>query len=138
VKAVIDTNVILTIISKKSRYRWIFDYIIVGKIELCVSTEILFEYREILELKTGSVIAENILKFIFASPYLQKTDVYYNFNLISIDQSDNKFVDCAISAGSLIISNDKHFRSLKSIGFPKVDVFTLDEFDFEFKSKISR
>lgn len=135
-KAVIDTNVLLTIISKRSRFRWIFDSIISGKIRICVSTEILFEYREILELKTDSAIAEGILKFIFASPYLEKIDVYYNFNLISIDQSDNKFVDCAISAGSFIISNDRHFRRLKSIGFPKVKVFTLDEFENQYKSKL--
>lgn len=98
-KAVVDTNVLLTIISKRSRYRWVFDCIISGKIRICVSNEILFEYREVLELKTNASIAESILKFIFASPYLEKTDIYYNFHLISNDQSDNKFVDCAVSIG---------------------------------------
>ena len=135
-KAVIDTNVLLTIISKRSRFRWIFDAIISGKVKICVSTDILFEYREILELKTNSAIAESILKYIFASPYLKKTDIYYSFNLISKDRSDNKFVDCAISANSFIISNDRHFRELQSIDFPKVNVFTLEEFEKEFKDKI--
>jgi len=136
VKAVIDTNVLLTIISKRSRFRWIFDAIISGKVKICVSTDILFEYREILELKTNSAIAESVLKYIFASPYLKKTDIYYSFNLISKDRSDNKFVDCAISANSFIISNDRHFRELQSIDFPKVNVFTLEEFEKEFKDKI--
>ena len=135
-KAVIDTNVLLTIISKRSRFRWIFDAIISGKVKICVSTDILFEYREILELKTNSAIAESVLKYIFASPYLKKTDIYYSFNLISKDRSDNKFVDCAISANSFIISNDRHFRELQSIDFPKVNVFTLEEFEKEFKDKI--
>ena len=104
---------------------------------MCVSTDILMEYLEILELKTDRVIAESIFKYIVSSPYLEKTEVYYSFDLISIDQSDNKFVDCAISAGSIIISNDRHFRGLKSISFPSVQVFTLDEFEKEFKSHIT-
>lgn len=42
---------------------------------------------------------------------------------------DNKFVDCAITAGATyIVSNDKHFDILKQIPFPKVDVKTLREF----------
>jgi predicted nucleic acid-binding protein len=49
--------------------------------------------------------------------------------LISVDYDDNKFVDCAISAGAkCIVSNDKHFKILKEIDFPKLEVITDDEF----------
>ncbi len=64
------------------------------------------------------------------SPYVEKTDIFFRFNLIEKDSTDNKFVDCAISADAdCIISNDKHFQILKTITFPKVNVLTLNEFE---------
>ena len=42
---------------------------------------------------------------------------------------DNKFVDCAITAGATyIVSNDHHFAELEHYDFPKVDVLTLAKF----------
>ena len=53
----------------------------------------------------------------------------YRFNLIHADPDDNKFVDCAITAGATyIVSNDRHFSELQRYDFPKVDVRTLAEF----------
>jgi predicted nucleic acid-binding protein len=40
-----------------------------------------------------------------------------------------KFVDCAISANAdYIVSNDKHFNILKSVGFPKIEVVNIETF----------
>ena len=61
-RVVIDTNVLIAIIGKHSPYRWIFDKIIEGEMSLCVTTEILLEYREILALKNGSEVAENMMQ----------------------------------------------------------------------------
>lgn len=45
------------------------------------------------------------------------------------DPDDNKFVDCAISAGAdYIVSEDAHFRILETIPFPTVYVIRLDDF----------
>ena len=53
----------------------------------------------------------------------------YRFNLIKADPDDNKFVDCAVTAGATyIVSNDKHFSELSNYDFPKVDVRTLSQF----------
>ena len=47
-------------------------------------------------------------------------------NLITADPDDNKFVDCAVTAGATnIVSNDRHFRELERYDFPRVDVRTL-------------
>lgn len=136
-KVVIDTNVLVSIISKRSPSRWIFDCIISGIIHICVSTEILLEYKEILQHKTNSAVSENVLEFMSVSPYVQKTDIFYRFNLIEKDNSDNKFVDCAISSDAdCIISNDRHFQILKAVAFPQVNIITLVEFENEFKSKL--
>ncbi|HEY8780533.1 MAG TPA: putative toxin-antitoxin system toxin component, PIN family [Mucilaginibacter sp.] len=129
-KVVIDTNVLVSIISKRSSSRWVFDSIISGKIQICVSTEIILEYKEILQRKTNFAVSENISEFMSVSPYVEKTDIFFRFNLIEKDSTDNKFVDCAISADAdCIISNDKHFQILKTITFPKVNVLTLNEFE---------
>jgi len=139
VKVVIDTNVLISIISKRSSFRWVFDHIISGKIQICVSTEILLEYKEILQLKTNVSIAENLVNFISTNPYIEKTDIFFRFNLIEKDNTDNKFVDCAISADAIcIVSNDKHFQILKTIPFPKVDILTVNEFAEKFKLQITK
>ncbi len=50
-KVVLDTNILIAPIGRKSVFRWIFDSVIHGKVILCVSNDILFEYREILGKK---------------------------------------------------------------------------------------
>ncbi len=62
---------------------------------------------------------------------------YYNFQLITEDQDDNKFTDCAIASDAyVIVSNDKHFKVLTKINIPKVNIMTLDEFEKEFKQNV--
>ena len=137
VRVIIDTNVLVAIISKNSPSRWIFDLVASGKIQICFSTDILLEYNEILQIKTNSKIAENIVNFLISNPFAEQTDIFYNFNLIEKDSTDNKFVDCAISGNTeYIISNDKHFQILKTIGFPKVKVLTVVEFEKRFKKRL--
>ena len=60
---------------------------------------------------------------------LIKTDIHYQLFLISSDNDDNKFSDCAF-AGNVhyLITNDKHFNILASIPFPKINVITLEKF----------
>ena len=55
---VIDTNCLLQIIARKSPYRPIWDAFLQGRYELCVSTEILEEYQEILEQQITPTVAE--------------------------------------------------------------------------------
>jgi len=58
-----------------------------------------------------------------------KIDVYFDLDLIKEDVDDNKFVNCAF-AGNVhyLVSNDKHFNILQSIGFPKINLLKIDEF----------
>ena len=138
VKAVIDTNVLIATIGRQSPFRWIFDCIIRGNIRLCVSTEILLEYHEILNIKNGPEVADNVMNLITASPFTVRTEVYYDFLLISEDEDDNKFVNCSIASNAIVlVSNDKHFRILKTINFPKVDVLTVNEFEQSYKNALA-
>jgi len=133
-KVVIDTNVLLSSIARSSKERPIFDGIIQSKFVLAVSNDIIGEYAEVLERNITPKISENIMDFLMELNNVQKTDIFFKWNLIHKDPDDNKFVDCAISAGvKYVVSEDKHFRILKDIAFPYVEVITADEFLEELK-----
>ena len=128
-KVVIDTNVLLMSLPKISKYRPIFDGLIQSKFQLAISNEILQEYIEIIGQKTNNEIAQNLAELLIKLENVEKIDVYFRWNLIQKDPDDNKFVDCAISAGvKYIVSNDKHFNALKEIDFPPVEIVDADTF----------
>lgn len=128
-RVVLDTNVLLISLARKSKYRLIFDSLLKGHYTVVISNEILSEYIEIIERKTNSTIAYNIGEMIMSLINVEKIDVSYKWNLILEDPDDNKFVDCAIAGRvKYVVTNDKHFNLLKDIPFPKVDVITIDEF----------
>ncbi|MBQ3734913.1 MAG: putative toxin-antitoxin system toxin component, PIN family [Bacteroidales bacterium] len=131
---VVDTNCLLRMIPLRSKYRQAWESFLDGKYILCVSNEIVSEYMEILTAKVSTSFAENIVGAILRSPFVRRFDPQFHFNLIESDPDDNKFVDCAIIANAdFIVSEDSHFRVLKTIPFPKVNVLTLDEFSEELK-----
>lgn len=128
-RIVLDTNIVIASIGRKSPFRWIFDGVINGDIRLVLSTEILFEYEEVLGNKTNYQIAKNLVNFLTISPFCEHVEPYFKFGLIKADPTDDKFVDCAISAAAdHLVSNDRHFRVLRDLDFPKIDVLTLPEF----------
>ena len=105
---------------------------------LCVSTDILFEYREIMDQKSGFEVAENVLNFITVMPETEHIHVFYNFNLIREDPDDNKFVDCAIAASAhYLVSNDGHYEALLSVAFPKINWIRLTDFDKQYKDQLA-
>ena len=128
-RVVIDTNVLLVSISTKSRYRPIFDALLEGKYQLAISNEILSEYMEVLERKANATVATNIAEALLNSENVIRTEIFFSWGLIKEDEDDNKFVDCAIAANAkCLVSNDKHFRILQEVEFPKVDVVGIEEF----------
>lgn len=138
-KLVIDTNILISIIGKISAHRWIFDAIISERISLCITNEILLEYREILERKTTVTIAENVIELILLLPTTIQKVTHFNFQLIDLDKEDNKFIDCAVASNAhFLVSNDNHFNILKTIEFPVVSLLTLQEFEDLYKSALTK
>ena len=128
-RIVLDTNCLIQSISPRSPYRRIWDSFFDGTNLLCVTTSILNEYEEILNLLTNEETAKYIIDAIVSNPYTIFITVYFDFNLIQKDPDDNKFVDCAIVANArCIVTQDHHFDVLSTIDFPKVDVIDIDEF----------
>jgi putative PIN family toxin of toxin-antitoxin system len=116
-------------IPSKSRFRPIFDSITRGHFDLVVSNEILSEYIEVIENKASPVVAANIASLFTNLGNVIKVDVYYKWNLIEDDFDDNKFVDCAVASNArFIVTEDRHFRILKRVNFPKVDTIGIEDF----------
>jgi len=133
-KVVIDTNVLLMSIPRISKYRPIFDKLLKGKYRLAISEGILQEYLEIIGRKTTGQIAQNLGELLMSLENVDKTQIYFRWNLIQADPDDNKFVDCAISARvKFVVTNDNHFKELRTIDFPPVEVIDADEFLEELK-----
>ena len=115
VRVVLDTNILVAIIGRKSPFRWLFDAILDGRITLCLTTPILLEYREILERKNGIEVAENMVNFLTVHPFVERYEIYYDMRLIESDADDNVFANCAFASGSILISHDAHFNVLHSL-----------------------
>ena len=128
-RIVLDTNCLLQILPTKSPFHRVWNDVLNGSISLCVSTEILYEYEEILSQKTTSEIAHNVVVAIARLSSTVFQESYIHFALIEKDVDDNKFVDCAIVTGArYVVTNDSHFDVLRQIPWPKVDVITLKDF----------
>ncbi|AEE51444.1 MAG TPA: putative toxin-antitoxin system toxin component, PIN family [Haliscomenobacter sp.] len=122
-KIVLDTNVLLTSISERSSIHSIFSGFLDEGYELCVTTDILIEYEEIITRHLGSNVASAVLQVIENAPNVKWITRYYVWRLIEADPDDNKFVDCAIAANATyIVSEDRHFGILQQIPYPKLNV----------------
>ena len=116
-------------LSRHSEYYPVWRGILKGKYILCVSNDIIAEYREIIAQKTSELVAENVIRMLAECDFVEFIDPHYHLELIQVDPDDNKFVDCAFAANATyIVSNDKHFDALKAYDFPKLQVVKLIEF----------
>ncbi len=128
-KIVLDTNVFLVSIPTKSPYHLIYKSLRANAFELFLSNEILTEYEEIFAEKLGYERTSLMLHELLNLRSIHLTTPYFNWNLITEDPDDNKFVDCAIIAGAdYLVTNDKHFNILKQIAFPVVIPIKANEF----------
>ncbi|MBC7775438.1 MAG: putative toxin-antitoxin system toxin component, PIN family [Phycisphaerae bacterium] len=128
-KVVLDTNVLLVAISPKSKNRWLFDALLNGNYTLCVTSDILDEYAEIIEREMGAEVADMTLDLLLMLPNIQLIHKYFFWQLIEHDPDDNKFVDCAIAASAqYLVSEDRHFQVLKKYGYLGIALVKLEEF----------
>lgn len=127
-RLVLDTNSLIQCVSRRSRYYDLWLSFIDGRNQLCVTTEILNEYVEILQRETTENFASIMLEVILNNPNTLFINIFYKFNLIISDPDDNKFIDCAIAAqAKYIVTEDHHYDVLRDLEFPKVDIIGLDD-----------
>jgi uncharacterized protein len=107
----------------------VLDALVDNVYDAVLTTEIFMEYEEIIRDKFDQETADLNLDLLRLLPNVFVQETWFQFNLISQDPDDNKFVDCALAANAhFIVTNDKHFNVLKDLGFPKVNLLTVEDF----------
>ncbi len=128
-RVVLDTNCLIMAISARNKYHQVWQDFIDGKYVMCITNEIIEEYSEVISRNISPLLAEFVISTIINRRNVVMKSPSFAFHLISADEDDNKFVDCAIvSNAKYIVTNDHHFDVLKNITFPKVDVVKLNQF----------
>jgi uncharacterized protein len=128
-RVILDTNILLVSIPRKSKYRLIFEKLLASEFELVISNDILTEYTEIISEKASPVIASNIAELLLSLPNVRVVNIFYNWNLIMEDPADNKFADAALAGNcDYLVTNDNHFRHLAQLDFPVIRTINLNHF----------
>jgi putative PIN family toxin of toxin-antitoxin system len=129
ISVVIDTNVFVSCISRKSVNHLVYKDLTQGYYDLHITNDILLEYEEKISAKYDIETAELFLTALHELPNVFKEEVFFYWNLITEDADDNKFVDCAIISNvDYLVTNDKHFNGLKKLSYPRVNIITVEEF----------
>jgi len=90
-KVVIDSNIVVAAIGKRSKLRPIWNAFIEGRYSFVISEEIIKEYEEIIQ-QLGAEGASDIVMEIFReSPNVIIQQVYYTSQAIQADADDNTF-----------------------------------------------
>ncbi len=87
-RIVLDTNVLVASISRRSPYHWVWQSFIQGKYQLCITTDILEEYAEIIERFFSVTDAEHTLTQIMLQKNVVQIIRYYDWNVIEQDPDD--------------------------------------------------
>lgn len=135
-KVVLDSNILLVALGRKSKYRPIWDDFIDGDYQLIVSEDIVYEYEEILQEHAAPGVAEITMEIFLESPDVIHQHIYYSWDAIKLDKDDNKFFDIAVAASAdYLVTNDRHFDTAKELAFPKIEILSADEFLLVLKSR---
>lgn len=133
-KIVLDTNGLISSLSRRGNYYPIWKSFQEGKYILCISNEIIEEYAEIIGRLMTPGIADHVIALLLKSKNVELIYPQFRLNLIQSDPDVNKFVDCAFAANATyIVSDDTHFDILNGINFPELIVLKLREFLDEVK-----
>ena len=128
-RIVLDSNVLLVAIGKRSKFRPIWDAFIDGRYELIISEDIVHEYEEILNEHSAPGAADLVMEILMESPDVIYQRIYFNWNAIKSDSDDNKFFDVAVASNAaFLVTNDAHFNEISGVDFPFVKIVNADEF----------
>ena len=128
-RIVLDTNILWISIPRSSPSNWLIQDLLNQRYTLCVTTDILEEYEEIIERFLGVETAQNFMEFLNTLPNIEKVTKHIRWQLITDDPDDDKFADCYLWGNAYhLVTHDKHFNILKTRAFPRVNVIKLNEF----------
>jgi predicted nucleic acid-binding protein len=94
-KVIIDTNTIISIIPRNSKYNSVFVDLVKGKYSITITTEIYLEYEEILLQKSNPIAAKAFFDFLINSKHVETITVFYYWRLITIDPRRQQICRCS-------------------------------------------
>ena len=112
----IDTNSLIQLFGKRSRFRAIAVALMDGRIELALSTAILLEYEEVAAALYGPVFAQEVASFLdlaTAAGSVRQVDPRFHFRIITADPDDDIFAADA----EFVITEDRHYAALHNTGY---------------------
>ena len=122
IKAILDTNVVISAIIFGGKPRRVLNLAIEGKISLFFSEPMFEEIRKILggrkfRFTASQLLAvERELEAISGTVYPDKS-----IKIVKDDPDDDVFIECALAADAdYIVSGDKHLLDLKRYGNIKI------------------
>jgi putative PIN family toxin of toxin-antitoxin system len=126
---VLDCNILVICLTSRSPYHNIYKALVGGKFTLAVTNDILLEYQEIIEQKYGLTTANAFIALLNELPNVVQVTAYYQWRLLTADEEDNKYCDCAIAVNAdHLVTEDKHFDVLKRLSFPRIHIVSIDDF----------
>lgn len=84
-RIVLDTNALLSAVSRKSPYRIILDKLFAGEYEIFVTADILLEYEEKIADNFDKETSQLIIDALSLLENMHKTEVHFQFQLIEPD-----------------------------------------------------
>jgi uncharacterized protein len=128
-KIVLDSNVLVSTIGRKSENRIIWDAFLKNIFTIVITPSILLEYEEILQQKAAQGASALVIEIFKEIPNVIFRDTFYHWQMISKDGDDNKFFDAAVAEQvDYLVTNDKHFNEAIQRGFPFVKIISSESF----------
>ena len=128
-KIVLDTNILLQSLARKSKTRPIWDAFLNKHYTLIVTPSILLEYEEIIANRTSVEVSSNVVSLFYEAANVAFIHIYYEWKVITDDPDDNKFFDAAVAGNAdYLVTNDNHFKQAQKIDFPRVNIVNAEEF----------
>lgn len=83
----------------------------------------------------GPMVAKEVVAGLLQLLNRERVEKYFFWNLISQNPDDSKLIDCAIAGhAAFMVTEDKPFRVLADIPFPRVEVMDVETFQARLRS----
>ena len=128
ITAVFDTNILISaFISKGAPYQAMIS-VLDGKVKLCLSSDILKEFQDVIRRKKFGFSKEKIEQMVMmVIDISEMADPKEKVNIIEEDPQDNKVIECAIASDAdYIVTGDPHLLKIKR--WKGVKIINVNEF----------
>lgn len=114
-RVVLDSNVVVSAcLTPQGASATIIELALVGHFTVCISEQVLIEYREVLARPKFSRQLERIHTVLEGLEEISEMTIPHQRLTLSPDEEDNRLLECALAAKAdfLVTGNRKHFPTI--------------------------